>query len=350
MAASFTIAARNNGFAKADARAATLASVTAYREAMAEFAADAHDGHLVRPLVGARPHAARSSTASASPSKRTGKKKASEEAAQKGAEKTRARRRARATACRRCRSSPSTSTASTGSSASRRSSSRCATWPPTRRRVRRRDRAARSTSSSAPTARRCRTIAATCSSDSRSSTSPARSSASAASAPARSSSCSRAATQDPLFLQVKEATASVLEDHLPKSRYDQPGERVVQGQRLMQAASDIFLGWTKGVRGEPLPLLAPAARHEGLGRRRGDGAGRPRRSTPHSAARRWPGPTPDPATRSRSPRTSARRTGSTSRSPTSPSATPTRTSGTTRRSRRRSDRAGCRCSRVVVAR
>jgi uncharacterized protein (DUF2252 family) len=52
---------------------------------------------------------------------------------------------------------------------------------------------------------------------------------------------------DPLFLQVKEATASVLEDHLPKSRYRQPGERVVQGQRLMQAASDIFLGWTKGV-------------------------------------------------------------------------------------------------------
>jgi uncharacterized protein (DUF2252 family) len=53
--------------------------------------------------------------------------------------------------------------------------------------------------------------------------------------------------QDPLFLQVKEATASVLEDHLPKSRYKQPGERVVCGQRMMQAASDIFLGWTKGL-------------------------------------------------------------------------------------------------------
>ena len=52
---------------------------------------------------------------------------------------------------------------------------------------------------------------------------------------------------DPLFLQIKEATASVLEDHLPKSRYKQPGERVVQGQRMMQAASDIFLGWTQGV-------------------------------------------------------------------------------------------------------
>jgi hypothetical protein len=52
---------------------------------------------------------------------------------------------------------------------------------------------------------------------------------------------------DPLFLQVKEATPSVLEDHLPASQFEQPGERVVQGQRLMQAASDIFLGWTPGV-------------------------------------------------------------------------------------------------------
>jgi uncharacterized protein (DUF2252 family) len=51
--------------------------------------------------------------------------------------------------------------------------------------------------------------------------------------------------QDPLFLQVKEATHSVLEDHLPRSPYKQPGERVVQGQRMMQAASDIYLGWTK---------------------------------------------------------------------------------------------------------
>ena len=56
--------------------------------------------------------------------------------------------------------------------------------------------------------------------------------------------------QDPLFLQVKETTASVLEDHLPKSVYEQPGERVVQGQRMMQAASDIFLGWTKGVQAD----------------------------------------------------------------------------------------------------
>ena len=52
---------------------------------------------------------------------------------------------------------------------------------------------------------------------------------------------------DPLFLQVKEATTSVLEPYVRKSRYRQHGERVVQGQRMMQAASDIYLGWTKGV-------------------------------------------------------------------------------------------------------
>jgi len=52
---------------------------------------------------------------------------------------------------------------------------------------------------------------------------------------------------DPLFLQVKEATASVLAPYVGKSRYRQHGERVVQGQRMMQAASDIYLGWTKGL-------------------------------------------------------------------------------------------------------
>ena len=52
---------------------------------------------------------------------------------------------------------------------------------------------------------------------------------------------------DPLFLQLKEARRSVLEDYLPRSVYRQPGKRVVQGQRMMQAASDIFLGWTPGM-------------------------------------------------------------------------------------------------------
>jgi uncharacterized protein (DUF2252 family) len=49
--------------------------------------------------------------------------------------------------------------------------------------------------------------------------------------------------QDPLFLQLKEAEASVLEEFLGPSEFANHGERVVTGQRLMQASSDIFLGW-----------------------------------------------------------------------------------------------------------
>ena len=48
---------------------------------------------------------------------------------------------------------------------------------------------------------------------------------------------------DPLFLQAKEAQASVLEPFLGKSEFANHGQRVVEGQRLMQAASDIMLGW-----------------------------------------------------------------------------------------------------------
>ncbi len=54
---------------------------------------------------------------------------------------------------------------------------------------------------------------------------------------------------DPLILQVKEARTSVLEPYLQKSAYENQGERVVVGQRLMQSSSDIFLGWVRGKRG-----------------------------------------------------------------------------------------------------
>jgi uncharacterized protein (DUF2252 family) len=50
---------------------------------------------------------------------------------------------------------------------------------------------------------------------------------------------------DPLFLQFKEAQASVLEPFLGKSRYSQHGQRVVEGQRMMQAAPDVLLGWER---------------------------------------------------------------------------------------------------------
>jgi uncharacterized protein (DUF2252 family) len=55
-----------------------------------------------------------------------------------------------------------------------------------------------------------------------------------------------ASESDPLFLQVKQANASVLEPYAGKSAYSNHGQRVVVGQRLMQAASDMMLGWTVG--------------------------------------------------------------------------------------------------------
>ena len=51
--------------------------------------------------------------------------------------------------------------------------------------------------------------------------------------------------RDPLFLQMKEAAASVLEPYLGRSEFENHGQRVVEGQRLMQAASDIMLGWIR---------------------------------------------------------------------------------------------------------
>ena len=53
--------------------------------------------------------------------------------------------------------------------------------------------------------------------------------------------------EDPLFLQAKEAQASVLEPHVGASEFDNHGQRVVEGQWLMQAASDSFLGWCPAI-------------------------------------------------------------------------------------------------------
>jgi hypothetical protein len=54
-----------------------------------------------------------------------------------------------------------------------------------------------------------------------------------------------ASDNDPLFLQFKEAFPSVLEPYTGKSKYSNYGERVVTGQRMLQSASDVFLGWTR---------------------------------------------------------------------------------------------------------
>ena len=76
---------------------------------------------------------------------------------------------------------------------------------------------------------------------------------------------------DVLFLQAKEAEASVLERFTKKSQYANHGARVVAGQRLMQASSDIFLGWQRadGLDGVlPRLLRAPAPGLEGVDRHR----------------------------------------------------------------------------------
>ena len=107
---------------------------------------------------------------------------------------------------------------------------------------------------------------------------------------------------DPLFLQVKEAGPSVLEPYLGRSRYTHRGHRVVAGQRLMQAASDIFLGWMTG---------KPAGRHF-YWRQLRDMKGSietellkapASRSWRRSAAGRWPVATPARGSASPSPRT-----------------------------------------------
>ena len=92
-----------------------------------------------------------------------------------------------------------------------------------------------------------RTIGGTCSTTSARPTSRTRWSVSAASAPGRGSCCwSRPSQDDALLLQAKQAAASVLgRVRRRSSEYVNQGERVVAGQRLMQAASDIFLGWLR---------------------------------------------------------------------------------------------------------
>ena len=100
---------------------------------------------------------------------------------------------------------------------------------------------------------------------------------------------------DPLILQAKEAEPSVLERYLAPSPFDHHGQRVVEGQRLMQAAGDILLGWVRvnGIDGEQPGLLCPPALGpQGLGGHRRDGP------SGHGALRRAlrldPGPGPRP--------------------------------------------------------
>ena len=72
---------------------------------------------------------------------------------------------------------------------------------------------------------------------------------------------------DPLFLQVKEAEASVLEAHAGRSGFANHGQRVVEGQRLVQAASDILLGWIRTV-GSTTSTATSTSASSGTGRSR----------------------------------------------------------------------------------
>ena len=251
MAASFTIAARNNGFSKADTRASTLASVAPYREAMAEFAQmrtmDIWYAHLTDDDVMAaiRGEVAKVKKGGGKKAKSKQEVKAAKKA-QKTAEKTRAKAHTRdslqalsklgelvdgryrivsqppiVVPARELKAAYGMSSDEVGHAVREQLRAYRATLPDDRRQLLERfeivDMARKVVGVGSVGTRAFIVL------------------------------LQGRDAEDPLFLQVKEATASVLEDHLPKSRYKQPGERVVQGQRMMQAASDIFLGWTRGV-------------------------------------------------------------------------------------------------------
>src|SRR5512132_3490029 len=245
MAASFTVAARNNGFSNKDARAATRVSVAAYREAMADFAAMgtlaiwyAHldEDQLLSGVQSVAAEAKKTSKKTAKAAKQAGK------SLRKGAAKARTRDSLQALSKLAERVD---------------GQYRIVSQPPIV--VPARELAATYGLSPDQMERvireQFRAYRATLRDDQRKLLERFQVVDMARKVVGVGSVGTRAFIvllqgrdqQDPLFLQVKEATRSVLEGPLRKSRYRQPGQRVVQGQRMMQAASDIFLGWTKGV-------------------------------------------------------------------------------------------------------
>ena len=244
MAASFMVAARNNGFGKADARAATQASVAAYRETMADFAtmgtlaiwyAHLNEDELLKAVGSAAAEASKVSKKAAKAAKRVAK------SARKGAAKARTRDSLQALS-------------KLGERVD--GQYRIVSQPPIV--VPARELAATyglSADQMEQVVReQFRAYRATLRDDQRQLLERFQPVDMARKVVGVGSVGTRAFIvllqgrdqQDPLFLQVKEATRSVLEGHLRKSRYKQHGERVVRGQRMMQAASDIFLGWTRG--------------------------------------------------------------------------------------------------------
>jgi uncharacterized protein (DUF2252 family) len=252
MAASFTIAGRYNGFSTADARAATLAAVTAYREAMAQFATmrtmDVWYAHLDEDQI---MESVRSTVAETrTESKAARKDKKTQEKLAKRAEK-------RAEQTRRKAYTRDSLQALSKLAEFVDGTYRIVSQPPIV--VPMRDLAATygiSPEAVGPAIRdQFEAYRATLQNDRRQLlerfevVDVARKVVGVGSVGTRAFIVLLQGRDehDPLFLQIKEATASVLEAYLPKSRYRMHGERVVHGQRMMQAASDIYLGWTHGV-------------------------------------------------------------------------------------------------------
>ena len=260
MAASFTIAGRNNGFSKADTRAATLASVTAYRETMAEFAqmrtmdiwyARLDEDELISAIRGLVTEAA--TEAKGAKAEKERKEEKADEKEEKQAK--RAEKRAVQEVEKAHTRDSLQALSKLGELVDGRY--RIVSQPPIV--VPLRDLAATyglsADEAEGAIHEQFRAYRATLQADRRHLLEQFQIVDAARKVVGVGSVGTRAFivllqgrdAEDPLFLQIKEATASVLEPYVRRSRYRQHGERVVQGQRMMQAASDIYLGWTKGL-------------------------------------------------------------------------------------------------------
>ena len=254
MAASFTIAGRYNGFSQADARAATLASVTSYRQAMAGFAQmstmDIWYAHLDEDQVA---RTARIATADLAKGAKKGTKAARRRAKKRTKEAKKAQKKARKVAEKAHTRDSLQALSKLGELVNGRY--RIVSQPPIV--IPARDLATMSGISpddlDQVVRQQFQAYRATLREDQRRLLDRFQIVNMAHKVVGVGSVGCQAFivllqgrdAHDPLFLQVKEAIASVLEGHLPKSRYRQHGQRVVVGQRMMQAASDIYLGWTK---------------------------------------------------------------------------------------------------------
>jgi uncharacterized protein (DUF2252 family) len=250
MAASFTIAARNNGFTAADARAVTLASVTAYREALAGFAdmrtMDIWYAHLDEDAL--------KSAIVTTMAEKTKEAKGAKSAKKDAKQQAKLARRAKKTAAKAHTRDSLQALSKLGELADGRY--RIVSQPPIV--VPLRDLAATYGISPEEVAsglgKRFAAYRTTLEDDRRllldryEVVDVARKVVGVGSVGTRAFIILLQGRDagDPLFLQIKEATASVFEPYLGKSQYRNHGERVVKGQRMMQAASDIYLGWTKG--------------------------------------------------------------------------------------------------------